>query len=233
MNSFSIVKYVFAIVGAGMLLGAGAMRAHTSTFLAHASAAQGTVVALQPKRSSDNGSTTYSPVVRFEHDGQMIEFTSQTSSSPPAYHVDEIVPVLYLDTNPYDAKLNAFFSLWGGVVILGGLGAVFLLIGGGMILVPLRRKRADDYLAHEGVPVEADIQSVGINTAVSVSGRNPFRIVAQWQDPATSQVHVFESHNIWFDPSSFIKQKSVRVFIDRTNPKKYYVDVSFLPQLAN
>jgi len=28
--------------------------------------------------------------------------------------------------------LNSFFSLWGGALILGGLGAVFLLIGGGM-----------------------------------------------------------------------------------------------------
>jgi hypothetical protein len=232
MNSVSILKYVFAILGAGMLVGAGAMRANTRSFLAHASAAQGTVVALQSKRSSD-GSTTYSPVVRFKHGAQLIEFTSQTSSSPPGYHVGETVPVRYLETNPYDAKLDSYFSLWGGALIVGGLGAVFLLIGGGMILVPLRRKRVDDYLAHEGVPVEADIQSVGVNTAVSVNGRNPFRIVAQWQDPATSQVHVFESHNIWFDPSSFIKQKRIRVFVDRANPKKYYVDVSFLPQLAN
>jgi len=232
MNTFSIVKYVFAIVGAGMLLGAGALRANTSRFLAHASPARGTVVALQPKRSSD-GSTTYSPVVHFKHGAQMIEFTSQNSSSPPGYHIGEIVPVLYLDTNPYDAKLNSFFSLWAGALIVGGIGAVFLLIGGGMILVPLRHKRVDDYLVHQGVPVEADIQSVAINTAVSINGRNPFRIVAQWQDPATSQVHVFESHNIWFDPSSYIKQKAIRVFVDRANPKKYYVDVSFLPQLAN
>jgi hypothetical protein len=83
------------------------------------------------------------------------------------------------------------------------------------------------------VPIEASIQSVGINTDVSVNGRNPFRIVAQWQDPATSQVYVFESHNIWFDPSSYIKQKAIRVFVDKANPGKYYVDVSFLPQLAN
>ena len=232
MNTLTALKYVFAVIGAGMLLGAGAMQASTRSFLAHASAVQGTVVALQPKRSSD-GSATYSPVVRFQHGAQRIEFTSPTSSSPPGYQVGETVPVLYLETNPYAAKLNSFFSLWGGALILGGLGAVFLLIGGGMILVPLRRNRVDDYLVHEGVPVDADIQSVGINTGVSVNGRNPFRIVAQWQDPATSRVYVFESHNIWFDPSSFIKEKRIRVFVDRANPKKYYVDVSFLPQLAN
>jgi hypothetical protein len=231
MNTFSIVKYGFAILGTGLLVGAGALRAHTSSFLAHASHAQGTVVALQPKRS-DN-STTYSPVVHFKHGTEVIEFTSSTSSNPPGYHVGETVPVLYLDSDPYNAKLDFFFSLWGGAVILGGIGTVFLLIGGGMILVPLRRKRVDDYLAHQGVPIEADIQSVGINTDVSINGRNPFRIVAQWQDPATAKVHVFESHNIWFDPSSYIKQKAIRVFVDPANPKKYYVDVSFLPQLAN
>jgi hypothetical protein len=172
-------------------------------------------------------------VVRFKHGATLIEFTSSASSNPPGYHVGETVPVLYLDSNPYNAKLNSFFSLWGGALILGCIGAVFLSIGGAMILLPLRRKRVDDYLAHQGVPIEADIQSVGINTDVSMNGRNPFRIVAQWQDPASSQVYVFESHNIWFDPSSYIKQKTIRVFLDKANPKKYYVDVSFLPQLAN
>ena len=232
MSRVAAFQYLFAIVGAGLLVVAGAMRANTRSFLAHASAAQGTVVALQPRRSSDN-STTYAAVIRFKHGAQAIQFTSQTSSSPPAYSVGEIVPVLYLQTNPYEAKVDAFFSLWGGQLIVGFLGTVFLLVGGGMILLSLRRERVTDYLTHQGVPVEADIQSVGIDTTVSINGRHPFRIVAQWQDPATSQVHVFESHNIWFDPSSFIKQKGIRVFVDSTNPKKYYVDVSFLPQLAN
>jgi hypothetical protein len=38
---------------------------------------------------------------------------------------------------------------------------------------------------------------------------------------------------VWFNPSKFIKHNQVRVFMDRSNPKRYYVDLSFLPKLAN
>jgi len=66
-----------------------------------------------------------------------------------------------------------------------------------------------------------------------VSGRHPFRVIAQWQDPSTAKIRVFKSHNLWFDPSRFITQKQIRVFLDRNNPKRYYVDLSFLPKQAN
>jgi hypothetical protein len=54
MNTVTTLKWLFAVIGAGMLVGAGAMRANTRSFLAHASATQGTVVALQrPEPVSD------------------------------------------------------------------------------------------------------------------------------------------------------------------------------------
>jgi hypothetical protein len=160
MSRVTAFECLFAVVGAGLLVVAGAMRANTKSFLAHASPAQGTVVALQPRRSSDN-STTYAAVVRFKHGSQAIQFTSQTSSSPPAYGVGEIVPVLYLETNPYEAKVDAFFSLWGGQLIVGFLGTVFLLVGGGLIASSLRSQGVDD---DQDLPVGAD--SVSINGGV-------------------------------------------------------------------
>jgi hypothetical protein len=102
-----------------------------------------------------------------------------------------------------------------------------------MIVIPRSTARADDRLLHEGVPVDADLQGVDTNTSLTVNGRNPFRITAQWQDPATSRVYVFVSHNIWFDPSKYVTGKNIRVYIAPGNPKRYYVDLSFLPQLAN
>ena len=57
-------------------------------------------------------------------------------------------------------------------------------------------------------------------------------IVSQWQNPATSKLHIFESDNIWFDPTDFIKTDKIKVWIDRKNPKKYMVDLSFLPEVA-
>ncbi|MNC77488.1 hypothetical protein D3C75_1294550 [compost metagenome] len=57
-------------------------------------------------------------------------------------------------------------------------------------------------------------------------------IRSQWLNPRTSEVHLFESDNIWFDPSDYLKDESISVFIDKKNPKKYHVDISFLPKIA-
>ena len=44
--------------------------------------------------------------------------------------------VLYDEAAPNNASIRGFFSLWGGPVILGGLGGLFSLIGAGMVLGP-------------------------------------------------------------------------------------------------
>lgn len=231
MKVMATVKYVFTLVGVGMLVGVFLIYKSTSAFLAEAVKAEGTVVELVQSRSSD--STTYKPVVHFiNQNGQEIEFMSTAGSNPPSYSKGQKVEVLYLTTEPQNAKINDFFSIWGGAVILGGLGGVFFLIGSGIILAGSLTSRKSEYLRKNGMPVETEYQSVEENTAFSVNGRHPFRVLTQWQNPSTSELHIFKSNNLWFDPSSYIESKKITVFIERNNPKKYFVDLSFLPKLA-
>src|SRR5713226_4856670 len=200
MKVIVIVKYVFTFVGAGMLVGAIFLYQSTSSFLAQATKTDGTVVDLEQSRSND--STTYKPVVNFiDQKGETIKFTSSSGSNPPSYSKGEKVEVLYLAAEPQKAKINGFFSLWGGPIILGGMGGVFFLIGTGMILLIMLKGRSDEYLKKQGTPVETEFQRVEINEALSVNGRNPFRIITQWLNPETSEVHVFKSNNLWFDPT--------------------------------
>lgn len=231
MKVIAIIKYVFTLVGIGMLVGAFLFYRSTNSFLAEAAKAEGTVIELVQSRSGD--STTYRPVVQFESkNGQAIEFVSSSGSNPPSYSKGQKVEVLYRPTQPQDAKISGFFSLWGGSVILGGLGGVFFFIGTGIILAGTLKGRKDEYLKKNGMSIETEYQSVELNTALSVNGRNPFRVLTQWQNPSTSELHIFKSNNMWFDPSSYIKRKKITVFIEKGNPKKYYVDLSFLPKLA-
>lgn len=231
MKAITIVKYVFGLIGAALLAGAFFMYRSTSDFLAEAIKTEGTVVDLALSRSSN--STTYSPIVQFtSRDGQAIEFISSFSSNPPSYRKGEKVEVLYLPVNPQDAKISGFFSLWGGVSIVGGLGAVFFAIGTGIMLAGRLKERKNDYLLKHGAPIETQFQSVSVNTAFSDNGRNPFVILTQWQNPATSEIHVFRSDNIWFDPSNYVAGKKITVYIEQGNPKNYHVDLSFLPRFA-
>ena len=231
MKAIAILKYVFTVIGVGMLVGAFVAYKSTNSFLAEATTAEGTVVDLV--RSGSGDSITYRPVVHFiNHNGEKIEFTSTAGSDPPSYSKGQKVEVLYRAAEPQKAKINGFFSLWGGAVILGGLGGVFFLVGSGIVLASLLKSRKDEFLIKNGMRLETDYQSVEQNTALSVNGRHPFRVLTQWQNPATSELHVFKSNNLWFDPSSYIKSKKITVFIEKNNPKNYFVDLSFLPRLA-
>lgn len=234
MKSMRVFTAVFLLVGLGMLIGAGLLVRNTQSFVARAASAQGQVVDLIPSRSSQNSSTTWAPQVRFTAaDGQVVEFQSSTSSNPPAYARGETVTVLYDPATPQSARLKGLFSLWGGPLILGGLGAVFFLIGLGFLLVPRLTRRSDEHLRSSGRLIETQLQSVEENTSVSVGGRHPYRIISQWQNPADLMVYVFHSHNIWYDPTQYLGGKQIKVYIDGDNPKKYFVDTSFLPKLAN
>jgi hypothetical protein len=231
MKADGIIKYGFTVLGIGLILVALYLLQITRTFLAEASRANGTVIELVRSRSSD--SNTYAPVVRFVTEaGESIEFTSDTSSNPPSYSEGESVEVLYRTAAPRAARINGFFSLWLGPIIAGGLGTVFGLIGGGMLFAPMLAGRKQADLKQRGTRIVTTFQSVEQNTSVSVNGRHPFRVVTQWTNPATSQIHVFESENLWFDPTAHINARDIGVYIERGNPKRYYVDVSFLPQLA-
>ncbi|WP_094511225.1 DUF3592 domain-containing protein [Synechococcus sp. MW101C3] len=231
MKAMATAKYVITLVGVGMLVGAFLFFRSTSSFIAEATKAEGTVVELEESRTSD--STFYSPVVQFTSlNGRVIEFVSSASSNPPTYSKGQKVEVLYLPADPKHAKINGFFPLWGGSAVLGGMGSVFFSIGAGIILAGALKCRKDDYLKNHGTPIETDYHSVELNTAISVNGSYPFRVVTQWQNPWTSELHVFKSNSIWFDPSSYIQSNKITVFIEKGNPRHYYVDLSFLPKLA-
>ncbi len=155
MKILTILKWLFAVLGAGMLIGGAVSLMHTRSFLAQASRAKGIVVALQSRHSrntSTNGtnasdtrdSVKFAPLVRFSHAGQVIDFTGPSGSNPPSYRIGETVPVLFLESNPASARIDSFFSIWGTTVSLSILGSVFFLVGGGMIIVPrMGRGRAN------------------------------------------------------------------------------------------
>lgn len=231
MRTFNLLKYLFSLIGAAVLVGAFFSYQNTATFLDEAVEARGTVTDLVYSRSSD--SSSYYPVVKFQAgNGQLVEFQSSSGSNPASYDVGESVSVFYRVGEPQSARINGFFSLWGLSLILAILGGAFFLVGTLMILVPAIRQGRGAKLRETGQLVVAQVQGVEQNTGLVMNGQSPFRIITQWQDPATASVHVFRSDNLWFDPTDHIPGNAINVYIRPDNPKRYWVDTSFLPRLA-
>ena len=69
------------------------------------------------------------------------------------------------------------------------------------------------------------------NPSLSVNGRHPFRIITEWRDPATHELRLFYSENLWFDPTRHVELSTITVFVDPHDPSSYLMDVSFLPKV--
>jgi hypothetical protein len=227
-------KFAFIAVGVGALLLfiALVLWNKTRSFIAHAATTQGTVTELIEVRDKDGGSSTFKPVVKFTGPaGEQVSFESSYSSRPPAYDVGETVDVLYTPRDLHDARIKGLGSLWAGVLILFGLGTVFSAIGASILYAGRAGLKKKNYLMAYGNAVQTDVQGVDRNTSIAVNGKNPWRITSQWVDPRSNKIRVFHSEDLWFDPVKFVTSKEVTVLLDPKDPKRYYMDVSFLPEM--
>lgn len=232
MKILKIVSGVFSIVGIGMLLASFFVFSNTTSFIARAVEADGRVTDLERSRSSSGSGTTYRPVVEFTAaTGKRIEFVSSVGSSPPSHRVGEAVKVLYNPTNPQRARIKSFFQLWFGFLIVFVMGLVFAAIGLGMIVVRRRGRKRAEWLRRHGRRMKTAFKGVELNQSLRVNGRCPYQIVSQSSDPSSNTVRLFQSNNIWFDPSEYIKGEAIDVLLDPNDPKKYVMDISFLPKL--
>lgn len=237
MGRQNIILGLFLAVGVAMLVFAFNSFQSTRTFLAEAERASGTVVSLERKVSRDsdgNRSVTYYPVVRFTTpSGTSRQFQNASGSNPPAYREGERVDVLYHPDNLADARIDGFMSVWGMAVILSALGLVFSGGTGGTLFWRLRRARIIRRVKQTGRVVRVRLEGVERNRRVRVNGRNPYRLTAQWRNPATGKVHVFFSDNLWFDPSDYLPEDGqVSVMINPDDPNQYWLDTGFLPERA-
>ncbi len=231
------VGVIFAIAGFGMLILSGFLFVSSQKFVRNSIAASGTVTGLARQTNTNHGTTsyTYSPEVSFtDKNGNEHSFVSNTSSNPPAYRAGDIIKILYNPQNSQDAKIDSFFELWGGVMIFSLLGIVFFLVGTSISIWFIKRFAKNKWLKSNGQAVEAIVQSVGINDQVKYNGRSPYVITSQWVHPSSNSAYIFKSDNTWINPEEYIKPgDKIKVIIDPNNPKKYFVDISFLPVVKN
>lgn len=215
------MKYIFCIIGLVIWVQVFYIYQQDRVFIEKANVVSGTVLS-----NSTNDRTFVSFVTK---EGRQIKFSSNTGNNPSGYNEGESVEVLYDPENPNNASINDFYTQYLGVSVLGFLGAVFFLTGFSFFLSNHSKQRKIEFLQQSGTCITTKFIDVQIDLGVSLNDSNPYFICTEWLDPKTNKIHLFESDNIWFDPTEFIKTDEINVLIDRNNPNKYVMDVSFLP----
>ena len=163
--------------------------------------------------------------VSYTYEGRSYE-TNLSEYSSSMHTGDEIT--LYVNKeNP--AKVRTEMLLFLVTYILGGIGIPFLIIGIVFLLVLRAKKNKKRNLLQNGRMVEAVVTGGQINYNVRVNNRHPWKLECKYEDAFTGAAYLFSSNSIWKDPFLYVGQ-NVKVYMDRENPRKYYVDVDSLKE---
>jgi len=227
MTSMPLLQKILLIIATVMISLAFYMASNTFDYINHSTRSVGKVVDFKDVYSSR--SMTYAPIIEYQlPSGNTAHFVSSTSSYPPAYDIGDPVNILYSNKQPQDASINGFFSLWIGEIIVGGLGVLFLIIGVFGNVLAFFRQRKQASLTLYGDRIDTKIQGVERNLSLRVNGRHPYQIVTQGINTRTSQKQTFKSQNLWRDPSTYLDERWITVYVDKKHPKRYFMDISFL-----
>ncbi|EMQ4857273.1 DUF3592 domain-containing protein [Morganella morganii] len=222
-----IIFGIFAVTGLLLLTGGSYLYLSGYSQEKNGIVTSGEIIDLSVHRS-DNG-ISYCPVVKYTNGQDAYVMESSYCSSGYRNASGDNIEVIYPPGIPADAVIRSFGGLYGGAVILLGMGVIFALVGMLPLIIMYRRGKSAQRLLREGIPVKAGITGTEMNTTISINGRSPYRIVAQVHNSAENTVKRYYSRNIEFDPAPFIHQEFVTVYVDTKNPDNYFMDISFLP----
>lgn len=120
-GGFRLVGWVFGSIGVLFMLVAGIIYYFQLKTIENSDQVTGVVVDFQ------SGGSGSSPVIDYEWQGQKRQYHSTTSSNPPAYEMNEDVPIYVNRDNPADVIVDTFTDRWLLIAVFGGLGSFFTL----------------------------------------------------------------------------------------------------------
>jgi hypothetical protein len=89
-------------------------------------------------------------------------------------------------------------------------------------------------LITSGKKIAAEFVEVGRNEKYRMGDNNPWVIRCRWTDGLNNQEYDFVSKDYTIDPAPYLNGRyHVDVFIDPSDPRRYYMDTSFMPKGNN
>ena len=192
----------------------------------------GQVISLS--RSSNGNSIMYSPVVKYVVDGKEYQITSSVSSSfMPVVGKEQ--EVAYNSSLPSQAKVAENISRTWWLWLFPIVGVTALIMTPILFVKSLRRSNAITNLIETGHRLQGiliDIQATGAEV-----NKKPFYkiIVAATNRSGTVQNYASDlltGVEALFMVDFRITPIAIDVYADRTDPQKYYVDISDIPNLT-
>ncbi len=134
--------------------------------------------------------------------------------------------LMHSDGTPSGLYLNLFL-----LVDFAGIGAAFMLMGWIGLYYRQRKEKNQQKLKEHGKRLDATVIRVERNLFVSMKGRHPYQVIAEYIDESTKTIYHYRSECIKEEPHIQKGEDFVSVYVDPENYKKYYMDISDLVEL--
>ena len=216
---FSLVGLVFLIVGIGVSVSTFSKK---NNFVEHSAVISG----IEPYRNSD-GETSHRVYVEYTVNG--IKYNEPLGFYSSSMRTGKKITIYYDPGSPGNIMAGGGAEYF--ILMFPGMGALFFIIGISMAGAKMAKANKRKKLMINGELINAEFVEVAINRAYSVNNRHPYTIICKWTDSTSQTTYSFKGENLWDDPLPAIQAKgvtSVPVYIERYNPKKYYVAVDDL-----
>ncbi len=199
----------------------------TNRFLKTAVETTATITYIDSRIDSD-GDTNHTVTVEFKVKGEKYGGTLNYYSS--SMYVGKKEQIYYDPSNPNNFKAKGSRVL---IYITPIIGFVFILIGGGVFASLVRKEKKRKKLLSYNYVIQANIVGINLDTSLSVNGRNPYRLEANYINPNDGKIYSYRSEEFWIDITPILTQMQITtipVYVNPNNYAEYYVDVSNLKQ---
>ncbi len=210
VDAFAIIGGLFALIGTVFLIVAIGVIINRVSFLKGSESATATV------SYNISGYT-----ITYEVKGKQYVVPLNYTSSD--LYEGKNIDVYYKPDNPANAKTKMGLSIIG--FIFTPLGLVFAIIGYSFLIVNFKKRKQKRRLLETGQVIYARIIDIYRNSSVQVNGRSAFVIECVFEDEYSGESRVFKSENMFVNPYKAQVGYDIPVYLDRENPRKYYVDV--------
>jgi len=203
-------------------------------FRSRALLTEGKVIEIKISSSSQHGTNSTrrgfnkTPIVSYiTEDGE--KFTSEIDRIYG--HMPEVGETVKIY---YDSAFHGYARMGKGIgksVLAATFGAVSCLTLIFFFVRSVIIGKARKQLTQTGMKIAADIVSIGNNETNVVMGKHPYIIKCQWLQNSSNTTFHFKSKYIYYNPSKYVgDRKQLDIFIDPEDPKKFFMDLSFLPK---
>jgi hypothetical protein len=175
------------------------------------------------------GKSTYFVTVSFSSpDGKVLTATAEKRFV--IYKGDKVT--IWYDKN--DPRFITFGDTIGyniRVVIFGG---IFFFFGIYLFVRHFSEDIKNKQLRRSGMKISAEYVSVYRNEKYRMAQYNPWVIKCKWIDNRNNREYLFISKDYIKDPAPFLNGRyHIDVYINPSDPSKYYMDTSFMPEGSN